>query len=173
MQELGTLFRICLRAKRLLNLGRPALSNRRSRNGQERKVNSTNKIANLTFTAVQNALRGLVANRYAARSAIPRMFYSHTGLRTPKEVAMRLAESFCQSGFAQFVNSPAGRIARIIAGLALIGWGYAQGAGAAGIILIVVGLVPLAAGVFHLCLISALLGGPISGARIAKSKPQS
>ena len=86
---------------------------------------------------------------------------------------MSLAESFGQSGFAQFMNSPTGRIARILAGLGLIGWGYAQGTGSAGIILIVVGLVPLAAGVFNLCLISALLGGPISGARIAKSKPQS
>jgi hypothetical protein len=85
---------------------------------------------------------------------------------------MSLAESFVQSGFAQFVNTPAGRIVRIVAGLVLIGWGYSQLAGAEGIILIVVGLVPLAAGVFNLCIISALLGGPISGARIAKSKPQ-
>jgi hypothetical protein len=35
----------------------------------------------------------------------------------------------------------------------------------------VVGLVPFAAGLFNLCLISALLGGPISGARIAKGTP--
>jgi hypothetical protein len=85
---------------------------------------------------------------------------------------MSLAESFAQTGFAQFVNSPAGRIVRILAGLCLIGWGYAQLPGSAGSILIVVGLVPLAAGSFNLCLISALLGGPISGARIAKNKPQ-
>jgi len=84
---------------------------------------------------------------------------------------MSLAESFAQTGFAQFVNSPAGRVTRIVVGLVLIGWGYAQPAGA-GIVLIILGLVPLAAGVFNLCLISALLGGPINGARIAKSKPQ-
>lgn len=84
---------------------------------------------------------------------------------------MSLAESFAQSGFARFVNSPTGRITRIVVGLGLIGWGYAQPTGS-GIILIVLGLVPLTAGVFNLCLISALLGGPISGARIAKSKPQ-
>jgi hypothetical protein len=84
---------------------------------------------------------------------------------------MSLAESFAQSGFAQFVNSAAGRIARIVVGLGLIGWGYAQPMDS-GIILMVLGLIPLAAGIFHLCLISALLGGPISGARIAKSKPQ-
>ena len=46
---------------------------------------------------------------------------------------MSLAESFAQSGFAQFVNSLAGRIVRILAGLALIGWGYSQRAGAEGI----------------------------------------
>ena len=86
---------------------------------------------------------------------------------------MSLAESFAQSRFAKFVNSPAGRIARIVVGLGLIGWGYSQRAGLAGIILIVLGLVPLTAGVFHLCFVSALLGGPISGARIARSKPQS
>ncbi len=85
---------------------------------------------------------------------------------------MSLAESFGQTGFARFVNSPTGRIARILVGLILIGWGYFQSVGSASIILIVIGLVPLAAGVFHLCLISALLGGPISGARIAKSRPQ-
>ncbi len=84
---------------------------------------------------------------------------------------MSLAESFAQSGFAKFINTPAGRITRIVAGLALIGWGYTQRAGTAGIVLMVVGLVPLVAGVFHLCLISALLGGPISGVRIAKGKP--
>jgi hypothetical protein len=86
---------------------------------------------------------------------------------------MSIAESFGQSGFARFMNSPTGRITRILAGLGLISWGYAERAGSTGIILMVVGLVPLAAGAFNLCCISALLGGPLSGARIAGSKPQS
>jgi len=85
---------------------------------------------------------------------------------------MSLAQSFAQSSFAQFVNSPTGRIVRILVGLGLIGWGYGQLPGSTGIILIVLGMVPLAAGVFNLCLISALLGGPISGTRIARSKPK-
>jgi hypothetical protein len=85
---------------------------------------------------------------------------------------MSMAESFAQSAFAKFINTPAGRITRIVAGLALIGWGYTQRAGLTGIILMVVGLIPLAAGVFNLCFISALLGGPISGARLAKGKPR-
>ena len=75
---------------------------------------------------------------------------------------MSIAESFGRSGFARFINSAAGRGLRIIAGLALIGAGYSMG-GTAGAVLMVVGLVPLAAGIFNLCLISALLGGPLSG----------
>jgi hypothetical protein len=82
---------------------------------------------------------------------------------------MTLAESFGKSGFAQLVNSPAGRIARVVVGLGLIAWGYLHRAGSEGIVTMVLGLVPLAAGAFNLCLISALLGGPLSGARIARN----
>jgi len=78
---------------------------------------------------------------------------------------MSIAESFGRSGFARFINSPAGRAVRIIAGLAIFGGGYTVG-GTAGIVLMIVGLVPLAAGFFNLCLISALLGGPLSGSRL-------
>jgi hypothetical protein len=81
---------------------------------------------------------------------------------------MSLAESFIQTGFAKFINSTAGGFVRIIAGLVLVVWGYTQSADTAGIVLMVIGLIPLAAGIFDLCLISALLGGPISGARIMK-----
>ena len=84
---------------------------------------------------------------------------------------MSIAESFGRSGFARFVNSPACRIARVIAGIILIVWGYTQLDTGTGIVLIVIGLVPLVAGVFDLCLISALLGGPISGARVRGQKP--
>ena len=86
---------------------------------------------------------------------------------------MSLAESFARSTFARLVNSPAGRVARIVVGLALIGWGATLLPGSGGIGLVVVGLIPLAAGSFDLCLVSALLGGPISGARVLKgpSKP--
>jgi hypothetical protein len=80
---------------------------------------------------------------------------------------MSIAESFGRSPFARFINSPVGRLVRIIAGVVLVGWGLMQRGTSTGIILMVVGLVPLAAGTFDLCLISALLGGPVSGARIA------
>lgn len=82
---------------------------------------------------------------------------------------MSIAESFGRSRFAQFVNSPAGRLARVVTGAGLIGWGYTQRSTVTGLVFMAVGLVPLAAGSFNLCFISALLGGPISGARIARS----
>ena len=79
---------------------------------------------------------------------------------------MRIAESSGQSGFARFVSSPAGRLVRRVVGLGLITGGSAQRGSSTGLVLMVAGLVPLAAGAFDWCLISALLGGPISGARI-------
>jgi hypothetical protein len=84
---------------------------------------------------------------------------------------MSIAESFGQSTFARFVNSPSGRLARLVAGIACIAWGYAQRDSARGLIFIVVGLVPLAAGAFDLCLISAILGGPISGSVVRHRTP--
>ena len=82
---------------------------------------------------------------------------------------MSIANSFGRSSFAKFINTPAGRIVRIIAGLAIMGWGYVQLPGIVGIAGVFVGLIPFIAGVFNLCLISALLGGTISGSRIAKN----
>lgn len=74
--------------------------------------------------------------------------------------------SFAQSAFAQFIASGAGRLVRIVAGIALIGGGFSMRDGTAGVVMMVAGLVPLAAGVFDLCLLSPLLGGPLSGRRI-------
>jgi hypothetical protein len=88
-----------------------------------------------------------------------------------QEVTMSMAESFGRSGFARFMSSPIGRVARGVVGAGLIGWGYLQLEGTTGIVLIVVGLVPLIAGVFNLCLVSALLGGPISGRRLSSDEP--
>jgi hypothetical protein len=82
---------------------------------------------------------------------------------------MSLAQSFGQSAFARFINSPIGRVVRVVAGIGLIAWGYTQRDSGIGFGLMLIGLVPLAAGVFDWCLISALLGGPLSGARIRSS----
>jgi hypothetical protein len=81
---------------------------------------------------------------------------------------MSMAQSFGQSGLARFINSPTGRVVRVVVGIALILWGYTRLGSSAGVVLIVVGLIPLVAGVFNLCLVSALLGGPISGSRMGK-----
>lgn len=65
--------------------------------------------------------------------------------------------------FAQFMASPAGRGLRIVAGIALIALGILAIDGIGGIIVAVIGLVPLAAGVFDLCLIAPVFGAPLMG----------
>jgi hypothetical protein len=79
--------------------------------------------------------------------------------------------AFAQTGFAQFMAGPSGRAARILAGLALVAWGYPQRAEIGGIVLLAVGVLGLATGVLNVCIISALFGGPFRGARIREVKP--
>ncbi|MFO1183534.1 MAG: DUF2892 domain-containing protein [Bauldia sp.] len=75
---------------------------------------------------------------------------------------------FAETGFAQFLASMSGRVLRALAGIALIAVGAAFRDTGWGLALVAVGLVPLAAGVFDVCLLSPLLGGPLSGAHIRK-----
>ena len=77
---------------------------------------------------------------------------------------------FAKTGFAHFISSGAGRILRGVAGVGLIAGGYALRETPSGIPLMLVGLVPLAAGVFDLCLLSPLMGGPLAGAKIRALK---
>jgi len=65
--------------------------------------------------------------------------------------------------FTSFMSSTAGRTARIIAGLALVVIGLAVVGGTGGIVLAVVGLVPLGAGVANVCLFGPLLGSDLHG----------
>jgi len=67
--------------------------------------------------------------------------------------------------FAKFMATPFGRTIRIVAGIALIGAGVYVG-GTWGIVLGVIGAVPLLAGVFNVCGIAPLLGVPFSGSRV-------
>ena len=67
------------------------------------------------------------------------------------------------SGFVRFMQSGSGRWARIIAGLVLMGIGGFYATGAAQVVLIVVGLVPLLAGLAGICLIGALFGYTLNG----------
>ena len=72
--------------------------------------------------------------------------------------------------FVKFMSSTTGRIVRAVAGIALIAWGLLGLGGTIGIIVAVVGAVPLLAGVFDFCLIAALFGVPLSGAKVRAAK---
>lgn len=66
-------------------------------------------------------------------------------------------------GFARFMVSPAGRLIRIVAGIALVYYGIAIMGGTGGWIVAAVGLVPLLAGVFDFCLLAPFVGAPFKG----------
>lgn len=63
--------------------------------------------------------------------------------------------------FLTFMSSPAGRAFRIAVGVALIAIGVLTGGG--WLALAVIGLVPLAAGVFDVCLFAPLARMPFAG----------
>jgi Protein of unknown function (DUF2892) len=69
-------------------------------------------------------------------------------------------------GFSKFMSSMLGRVVRIIAGIALIAIGLSMG-NTGGIVIAIVGVVPLLAGVFDVCLIGTLLfGTPLQGSKV-------
>ena len=72
--------------------------------------------------------------------------------------------------FVKFMASPAGRITRIVAGIALVAWGLIGIHGVGGIIVAIVGLVPLLAGIFDFCVFAQLFGAPMSGPKIRSGK---
>ena len=78
--------------------------------------------------------------------------------------------SFAASGFARFMASPAGRLIRIVAGIALIAWGLPRRAAVAGIVGLALGILMLLAGALNYCGLSAILGGPLRGADIPEKK---
>lgn len=68
--------------------------------------------------------------------------------------------------FARFMSSIAGRLIRILAGIALVLIGLLTIQGTAGTILAIVGLVPLVAGLFNFCVLAPLFGGPFLGKEV-------
>jgi hypothetical protein len=72
--------------------------------------------------------------------------------------------------FVSFMASPAGRITRIVAGIGLIIWGLLGLTGTSGLVVAMIGLVPLAAGLFDFCAFAPLFGDPLSGAKIRAGK---
>jgi hypothetical protein len=64
------------------------------------------------------------------------------------------------------MSSISGRLARILAGIALILFGLLAVHGTVGTILAVVGLLPLVAGLFNFCLFAPIFGGPLLGKEV-------
>jgi len=77
-----------------------------------------------------------------------------------------LAEAFNRSFFSRFLNSPVGRMFRLSAGTGFLLVGYGHRHDVLGIVAMIWSILPLTAGAFDICYISAALGGPISGARL-------
>jgi hypothetical protein len=78
----------------------------------------------------------------------------------------RVEEVFNRSGLSRFINSPAGRIFRLVAGTGFLVVGYVYRDHPLGVLSMVWSVLPLSAGALDLCYVSALLGGPLSGAKI-------
>ncbi len=72
--------------------------------------------------------------------------------------------------FCTFMASTTGRIARVVAGIALIAGGLLGLGGTTGIIVAVVGAVPLLAGLLDFCVFAPLFGCPVSGPKIRAGK---
>lgn len=70
--------------------------------------------------------------------------------------------------FAQFMATPMGRGIRVVAGIVLIALGLLVVEGTGGIILAVIGLMPILAGALNICLIAPLIGAPFSGSQLNK-----
>jgi hypothetical protein len=66
----------------------------------------------------------------------------------------------------RFLASGTGRIVRAVAGLALVAIGLFIENGTAGLVLIVIGLVPLLAGIFDVCVFAPLFGLPFVGGKL-------
>jgi hypothetical protein len=72
--------------------------------------------------------------------------------------------------FISFMASSAGRVTRIVAGIALVAWGWFGLGGTTGMIVAIIGLVPLLAGLFDFCVFAPLFGAPLSGPKIRAAK---
>lgn len=70
--------------------------------------------------------------------------------------------------FAQFMATPMGRGIRVVAGIVLIALGLLVVEGTGGIILAVIGILPIFAGAANVCLVAPLIGAPFSGSQVNK-----
>lgn len=79
---------------------------------------------------------------------------------------MTAADRFNRSGFGRWINSPTGRTFRLVAGTAFLAAGVMLRDSWVGIVLMAWSVLPLTAGAFDVCWISAALRGPLAGRRI-------
>jgi hypothetical protein len=85
----------------------------------------------------------------------------------------KLEELFNRSPFSRFINSPAGRVFRLVAGAGFLIVGYVYRHHTLGVLSMAWSVLPLSAGALDICYISAALGGPLSGAKVrGKYKPE-
>lgn len=76
---------------------------------------------------------------------------------------MSLASEFNASAFGRWINSPSGRVFRVVAGSAFAIAGLLNRQTKAGKAAMLWSLLPLSAGGLDLCWVSAALGGPLRG----------
>ncbi len=76
------------------------------------------------------------------------------------------------NGVFDFIAGSVGRLIRIVAGVALILIGLLLVKGVGGWILAIVGLAPLAAGIFDFCIFAPLFGLPFVGPRLREKLEQ-
>ena len=74
------------------------------------------------------------------------------------------------NSFCTFMASTNGRVIRAVAGILLIVLGLFVLNGTAGIVVAIVGALPLLAGVFDFCVFAPLFGCPLSGPQIRAGK---
>lgn len=72
--------------------------------------------------------------------------------------------------FVRFMSSSAGRVLRILAGIALIAWGVLGMGGNEGYLVAAIGVVPLLTGLLDICLFAPLFGCPLSGCKVRASR---
>ncbi len=71
--------------------------------------------------------------------------------------------------FFRFIASSNGRVIRVLAGLVLMLAGLVWIQGLAGMVVAVIGLVPLLAGLFDWCVLASLFGMPFVGERLRRA----
>ena len=83
---------------------------------------------------------------------------------------VRARDAFNRSGFSRFINSGAGRIFRVAAGIGFLAIGARFHKRALGVAALAWSVLPLSAGGLDLCYISGALGGPLAGAKIREAQ---